>query len=283
MRKRGNIFLIILNTAVFISLEIAALSMLRNSSTVQNFFVTKALQGVTGKVWGCTESISRYFSLSRENKKLTEDIFELNRRISLLERQLESAKLDSLSRKRLSMISDKFGFMPAPVVKNSLNKQHNYLILGKGSDDGVKPQTGVITNNGVIGIVDAVNRHYSYAISFLNAEFSVSARIGNDGAAGPMCWDGKHNDSAVLKEIPLQYKFEPGDTVYTSGYSSIFPPDIPLGVTGERKIVNGATYEVSVELFVDFSALRYVTLVTNKELAEIESLEEGKKIIGGKK
>ena len=244
MRKRGNIFLIILNTAVFISLEIAALSMLRNSSTVQNFFVTKALQGVTGKVWGCTESISRYFSLSKENKKLTEDIFELN---------------------------------------NSLNKQHNYLILGKGSDDGVKPQTGVITNNGVIGIVDAVSRHYSYAISFLNAEFSVSARIGNDGAAGPMCWDGRHNDSAVLKEIPLQYKFEPGDTVYTSGYSSIFPPDIPLGVTGERKIVNGATYEVSVELFVDFSALRYVTLVTNKELAEIESLEEGKKIIGGKK
>lgn len=257
--------------------------MLRNSSTVQNFFVTKALQGVTGKVWGCTESISRYFSLSKENKKLTEDIFELNRRISMLERQLESAKLDSLSRKRLSMIPDKFGFMPAPVVKNSLNKQHNYLILGKGSDDGVKPQTGVITNNGVIGIVDAVSRHYSYAISFLNAEFSVSARIGNDGAAGPMCWDGRHNDSAVLKEIPLQYKFEPGDTVYTSGYSSIFPPDIPLGVTGERKIVNGATYEVSVELFVDFSALRYVTLVTNKELAEIESLEEGKKIIGGKK
>lgn len=277
MRKRGNIFLIILNTAVFISLEIAALSMLRNSSTVQNFFVTKALQGVTGKVWGCTESISRYFSLSKENKKLTEDIFELNRRISRLERQLESAKLDSLSRKRLSMISDKFGFMPAPVVKNSLNKQHNYLILGKGSDDGVKPQTGVITNNGVIGIVDAVSRHYSYAISFLNAEFSVSARIGNDGAAGPMCWDGRHNDSAVLKEIPLQYKFEPGDTVYTSGYSSIFPPDIPLGVTGERKIVNGATYEVSVELFLDFSALRYVTLVTNKELAEIESLEEDKK------
>ena len=283
MRKRGNIFLIILNTAVFISLEIAALSMLRNSSTVQNFFVTKTLQGVTGKVWGCTESISRYFSLSKENKKLTEDIFELNRRISMLERQLESAKLDSLSHKRLSMISDKFGFMPAPVVKNSLNKQHNHLILGKGSDDGVKPQTGVITNNGVIGIVDAVSRHYSYAISFLNAEFSVSARIGNDGAAGPMCWDGRHNDSAVLKEIPLQYKFEPGDTVYTSGYSSIFPPDIPLGVTGERKIVNGATYEVSVELFVDFSALRYVTLVTNKELAEIESLEEGKKIIGGKK
>ena len=135
----------------------------------------------------------------------------------------------------------------------------------------------------MIGIVDAVSRHYSYAISFLNAEFSVSARIGNDGAAGPMCWDGRHNDSAVLKEIPLQYKFEPGDTVYTSGYSSIFPPDIPLGVTGERKIVNGATYEVSVELFMDFSALRYVTLVTNKELAEIESLEEGKKIIGGKK
>ena len=92
-----------------------------------------------------------------------------------------------------------------------------------------------------------------------------------------MVWDGKHIDGALLREIPLQYKFDEGDTVYTSGYSSIFPPDIPLGVTGDTRIVNGATYEVKIKLFQDFSALRYVTIVTNSDIREIEDLENNKR------
>jgi len=69
--------------------------------------------------------------------------------------------------------------------------------------------------------------------------------------------------------------FEPGDTVYTSGYSSIFPPDIPLGVTGKSRIVNGATYEIDITLFEDFGALRYVTIVENKGQEEMHKLESG--------
>lgn len=277
MQKKSNIYTILANTAVFIFLEIAALNMLSSSSSVQNFFITRNLQGLAGRFWGISESVSRYFSLPKVNKALADDIFELNKKISKMTRALEIAKLDSLARIDMELASDKFKFMPAAVVKNSLNKQHNYLIIGKGSDDGVRPQSGIITADGVVGIIDAVSRHYSYAISFLNSELSISARIGNDGAAGPMVWDGKHIDGALLREIPLQYKFDEGDTVYTSGYSSIFPPDIPLGVTGDTRIVNGATYEVKIKLFQDFSALRYVTIVTNSDIQEIEDLENYKR------
>ena len=63
--------------------------------------------------------------------------------------------------------------------------------------------------------------------------------------------------------------------MYTSGYSSIFPPDIPLGTAGEAKIVNGATYDIEVTLFEDFGALRYVTIVENIGKEEIEKLEDG--------
>ena len=66
-----------------------------------------------------------------------------------------------------------------------------------------------------------------------------------------------------------------GDTVFTSGYSSIFPPDIPLGTAGEAKIVNGATYDIEINLFEDFGALRYVTIVENIGKEEIEELEGG--------
>ena len=64
-----------------------------------------------------------------------------------------------------------------------------------------------------------------------------------------------------------------GDTIFTSGFSSIFPPDIPLGIAGESKIVNGSTSEIKVRLFEDFSALRYVTIVENLGKAEIKQLE----------
>ena len=90
---------------------------------------------------------------------------------------------------------------------------------------------------------------------------------------GPLTWDGVTMDGAVLKEIPLQYKYSPGDTVWTSGNSMLFPPDIPLGIAGSSKVVNGAVNEIQVDLFQNFSALRYVTIVSNSGREEIMYLE----------
>ena len=158
-------------------------------------------------------------------------------------------------------------------MKISRNKQHNYFILDKGYEDGVQPQSGVITPSGIVGIIDAVDKHYSYGLSFMNTGISISARLGNEGAVGPLTWDGVSMDGAVLKEIPLQYKYAPGDTVWTSGYSSLFPPDIPLGIAGSSKVVNGAVNEIDVDLFQNFTALRYVTVVSNSGREEIMYLE----------
>ena len=193
------------------------------------------------------------------------------------------------------MADNGFNYIPATIIKSSTNTQHNYLIIDKGSEDGVTRNSGIITDKGVIGIVDAVSSHYSYAISFLNLNWSgislriassfclisflntelfISARLGNSGAVGPLAWDGTGSDRAILKEIPLQFKFAPGDTVYTSGYSTIFPPDIPIGVAGESKIINGATNEIKVDLFQNHKALKYVTIVSNTRAAEIEAIEK---------
>ena len=142
----------------------------------------------------------------------------------------------------------------------------------------MRPQSGVITSSGIVGIVDAVDKHYSYGMSFMNTGISISARLGNEGAVGPLTWDGITMDGAVLKEIPLQYKYSPGDTVWTSGNSMLFPPDIPLGIAGSSKVVNGAVNEIEVELFQSFAALRYVTVVSNsgrEEIMYLENLEEG--------
>ena len=136
----------------------------------------------------------------------------------------------------------------------------------------------MVTPRGVVGIVDAVSRHYSYALSFMNTEMSISARLGREGAVGPLVWDGLHSGSAILKEIPLQVKFAQGDTVFTSGYSSIFPADIPIGTAGTGKVINGATNEISISLFQDQKALKYVTVVENIRMKEIEEMEQEQEV-----
>ena len=274
MQRRRTITGTLINTAVFILLEIAALGMLRHGDSLQDLFISRAAHGFLGYFWGVSESISDYASLRTENRHLAEEILRLTETITRLEEEAAAAAACD-SADYTTAWRGKYEFIPAEVIKNSVNKQHNYLIIGKGSDDGVRPQTGIITSRGVIGIVDAVSRHYSYAISFLNSDSSISARIGKDGAAGPMAWDGKGSGNALLREIPLQVKFEEGDTVYTSGFSTIFPPDIPIGrITGSR-VVNGATFEIKVSLFQDFSSVRHVCLVRNRDLDEIMSLEKG--------
>lgn len=284
MPKFKSILPYIFNAVIFIVMEIAALNMLNNNGVIQNFFISKHIHVFMAKVWGGTEQIKEYFKLRSVNEQLAKENFELNRQIQAYKIRETNMILDSLAKTftDTSKYANGSGFtyIPATIVKISKNKQHNYIILGQGSEDGVQPHSGIITSNGVVGIVDAVGKHYSYAISFKNTELSVSTRLGKEGAVGPMVWDGKHADMAILKEIPLQYKFEVGDTVYTSGYSSIFPPDIPLGTTGDSKIVNGATYEIKVHLFQDPSSVRYVTLASyigNNEISGLESIKEGKR------
>lgn len=248
------------------------MNMLRNNGTLQNIWISKGMQAVSGTVWGFTQNLRHYFSLKKSNEALAQENYEL--RLRLAEAEAERGEDHSTYDLPENGIAGDFRYIPASIVKISNNSHHNYMIIGKGSEDGVSKGAGVITGQGAIGIIDAVSRNYSYARSFKNHEMSISARIGKEGVVGPMSWDGFSNSKAILSEIPHHVIFEKGDTVFTSGYSSIFPPDIPLGTTGEARIVNGATYDIEISLFEDFGALRYVTIVENIGKEEIEKLEE---------
>lgn len=277
-RPKRNIFQTFFATAIFILMEVAALHFLSDSGSMQRIWLARISHGVERGVWGWTESVRYYFSLDDQNETLAAENLRLREALNRYTDLDSEAGLDAA----LSQLPPSgFDYICAKVVKMSGNKQHNYLIIDKGSDDGVAVQDGIVTSCGVAGIVEAVGDHYAYAISLRNKDMSISARLGMSGASGPMAWDGRSARGAILREIPLQYRFEPGDTVYTSGHSSIFPPDIPLGTTGKSKIVNGATWEIEVELFQDFSTLKYVAVVRNQGEAEIRALEQRVAAEGG--
>ena len=264
--KRRSPLPSVVNLAVLILMEIAALYMLSSNSELQKEWLARGAHGVMGAVWGGTQTVKNYFSLGKTNKALSQEVFELSTQLAKAKEALREAGVSNTETPE----GRGFEFIPAEVVKISRNKQHNYLILNRGYEDGVKEKSGVVTNRGVVGIIDAVSARHSFAFSFQNSDISISARLGQEGAVGPLVWDGRHSGTAILKEIPLQYKVSPGDTVYTSGHSLMFPPDIPVGVTGASRMVNGATNEYEVSLFQDFSAVRYVSVVHNTAFEEIQ-------------
>ena len=268
--RKNNLIYHLINAVIFVILEVTALNMLRHNGTIQGIWISRGSQNVMGFLWGGSQRIYDYFSLREKNDALAQENFELRMRLEQLESLIpEETRNIGLS----GNISRNYRFIPAEISKISNNSQHNYMIIGKGYEDGVTEGSGVITGKGAVGIIDAVSRKHSYARSFKNHEMNISARLGKEGAVGPLSWDGVSSDGAVLKEIPHHVEFEKGDTVFTSGFSSIFPPDIPLGEVGEAKIVNGATYEIKVRLFEDFGALRYVTVVENMGKEEMKELE----------
>ncbi|MCQ2142514.1 MAG: rod shape-determining protein MreC [Bacteroidales bacterium] len=269
MQRKKSIGSTITAATVFILLEVVSLSMLSSNATLQGMWFARATHNINASIWGGIENIGRYFSLRKENDRLAGENFELRSRLAELE---ENTLITGITRDTIGS----FCFQSASIVRHSRSGQHDYFLIDKGELDGIKAGYGAITDRGTVGIVDATTAHYSYVMSFTNADCVVSARLGKGGSVGSLIWDGRHSNGGILQAIPCHVEIAPGDTVYTSGYSSIYPADIPLGITGKAKTVNGAFYEIKVELFEDYSKTRYVTIVGNiheDEIAELSGLK----------
>lgn len=258
------------NAVIFIILEIAAVFMLSGTRSLQNIWINRAVHRTLGAVWSSSESVRSWFGLREQNRQLSEE----NARMAEALRRYEGREL-ALRGALADTVTGHWRYTPATIVKMSRNSLHNYIILDKGSADGVTPRSGIITAGGVVGVVNAVDEHFCYGITLQNALVSVSARIGHDGATAPLQWKGLQGGGAVLRNLPAHLETAAGDTVWTSGYSGIYPPDIPLGITGKSRLVDGAVRECDVNLFLDFRAVRYVTIVENLDREAAERLEGG--------
>ncbi len=251
---------------LFLILEVISISFIANESIYQRAKVTGVTMQIKSAISGFSSGLRQYFGLRSLNELLRQENLRL-----LKENESYKAlagMADTMPGGRPA--SPDFSYIPARIVANSTNKLHNYIILNKGSNQGVKKDMGVVSPGGVVGIITSVSRNYSYVISFLNINQSVSAKIGRGGAFGPMIWEGRRTGYATLKEIPFHIEYMIGDTVYTSGFSSMYPPDIPLGTIRKSSVTKGSYHEIQVKLFQDFSTLYYVNIVANNKKDELD-------------
>lgn len=249
--------------------------MILNNGIVQRYILFEKLRDFQFFFWEKSISVKNYSRLRVINEELS-----VQNTMLLQEKEKYKEILNQLAGESfVKQLSDSlvqsnkiYDYQWAEIVKNSLNTTHNYLIINKGSKDGITEDMGVVTPHGVVGITRAVGKNHSYVYSFLNSSQQVSAKVGHTNAFGPLIWDQTSIEYATLTEIPQHIDVKQGDTIYTSGYSAFFPPDIPLGTAGETKVINGTHLAISVKLLQDFRNLNYVIIIKNNSAGEIDSL-----------
>lgn len=174
-----------------------------------------------------------------------------------------------------AIVKKKYRFIPVKVINNSVTRRNNYLTLNKGRLHGIKEQMGVISANGIVGIVKQVSPHFSVVISVLHRDFRVSARIRETGYVGSLLWDGRDPGIALLKDVPMNANVKEGQVVSISPYSVIFPKDIPIGKISDYEIEKGGNfYTIYVKLNTNFHKLTRVQIVKNTMHREQINLEK---------
>ncbi len=271
MAAKKSVKPLLAGVLTFLILEAASLFLMANDSVVHKIRIEGALAFIQEKIFNAHSGISYYFSLKNINEQLSKENTRLINQLSYYRTLAESYDTSMLVKQPVNDSSD-FSYIPAKIVGNSTNRLHNYIIINRGSKAGIKEDMGVICPDGVVGVVRSVSDNYAYVISLLNVNQTISAKILSSGVYGPLTWDGRSPQYAVLSEIPQHIPVIVGDSVVTSGLSTIFPPDIPLGTVRKSRIVMGSHHEIQIRLFQDFRRLHFVNVVVNRNRKELDKL-----------
>jgi len=263
---------------VFIFLEIICFYFIFTTNSFQKSIFFNSSNEITGRVYAISGSVLSYFGLRTENQELLEKNAELQSQITELKNYLYDLENDSL--KTNAFLSDSLGlqrkqqYIKARVENNTISQIYNFIIINKGKNDGVQSDMGVVSQQGIVGVVRDVTPNYAVVQPVLNPHSRFSCKILNTNTAGTLIWDGGDPRYANLTEYPKYEKVEKGDTIITSGFSDIFPEGIFVGVIEDYKSeTNDNFYSLKVKLSTDFGALKRVLLLSGKD-EERKELEQ---------
>ena len=254
---------------LFFVLELFSMTLIIRYNNFQQVNVLNSSNTIAANVYNTYSSIGEYFSLKKTNKKIAAENALL--RSKLLGQIQTNTEANTEQRKD----SAAYRNISAKVINNSVNKQYNYLTLNKGSKQGIKPDMGVISPEGVVGVVLNVSENYATVLSVLNGRWSINARLTQSNHFGPLRWEGGNPYMAVLEEIPYHVNIFENENLVTSGFSSIFPEGIMIGRVVKTEHEQGAAFQkIGVQLSTDFHQLHYVEVIESVKKQELIDLEK---------
>lgn len=207
-------------------------------------------------------------TLAKENAQLRSELFRLKS-----QQQPESKFPYFVS----EAMMNRYQALASRVIDQSTQMSQNFLTIDKGRLDGIQPGMAVISSAGIVGKVMSCTDNLSLVVSVLHTSNSVSAKLKRSGELGYIKWAGYQSEVADLMDVSKYKKVVKGDTVVTSDYNAVFPPNIPIGIVAKVGVEKDDTFhDIKVMLFTQFSTLKYVYVIKNRLANQQASLEASK-------
>lgn len=260
---------------LFVILQILCIIMISKSIRYSSFALSRFCQTIVSPINQGWYNVIRHFSLSSENEQLVQqNISLLNERDNAFVFQDDSVytaiQEDSTKRNKMRL----YDYSYANIVYKTTDKSHNYIIIDKGSDDGVTVDMAVLSANGVCGVVNDVTKHFSSVLTMLHPDARISAKLLPANQIGTVLWDGISSKYAQLYDIPQHIPVNVGDTVITSGYSNIFPNNILVGIVSDVQETGHSSFlTIKIRLATNFNNINTVYLIRNIYTSEIDELK----------
>jgi rod shape-determining protein MreC len=256
---------------LFLFLEVIALFLIVQHHSFHSSKFIHSANAVSGYLFERKTAITEFINLKQENERLNRENAQLKNLLLISGKEIDTAATQVIDS---SEYSQQYKIRTVKVVNNDFRRQNNYLTINKGSNHGLRQDQGVITGEGIIGVIKNLSGNYATVLSILNTNSRINVRLKHSNHFGTMLWNGQDYRIVQIVDIPRQAVIAEGDTLISGGRSAIFPEGIPIGSIRDYTLRNNQYETINVELFTDMSALTQVQTVANLLREEQLDLEE---------
>ena len=209
--------------------------------------------------------------LAAENEELKKQVSELQNYIIQLQQNLNEADI-LYALLGFARSSPDEQYIPAKVIGKDPSPFLKYRLIDQGSDQGIRSGMPVVTNNGLVGRIEAVTASASRVKLITDSTSMINAVVTEVDAECRV--QGSITGDITIEMVSQDVKLEPGQIVQTSGLGGDFPSDFIIGqVLNVNQINNEIFQSASILPAENFSSLQAVLVVSNFSPANTAPLE----------
>lgn len=248
-------------------------------------FLTQSLSGLIDPIiqvqkWTAEriQTVYEFFTIPRDVTQLRAENQALQEQVSLLQTEIIQLQQDL---KEADILYSLLGFargrpeetyIAAAVIGVDPSPFLQYILIDKGSDDGIAYNMPVVTEKGLVGRISAVTASAARVQLITDAGSLVNAHVVEADADGVV--KGSVTADLTIEMVSPEAELQAGQIVQTSGLGGNFPAEVVIGqILNVNKLENELFQSASIQPAEDFSNLQAVLVVANFRPSNVEPLE----------
>jgi rod shape-determining protein MreC len=218
-----------------------------------------------------------FFNSPRDMATLRAENSALNERVAMLQSEIVALQENLAQSEILYTLLDfarsnpEHEYLAATVIGREISPYLQYIIIDKGSNDGLRHGMPVVTQQGLVGRIDALIPNAARIQLITDANSVVNVKLQTAQVEGLV--RGSVTGEISLDMVPVGVEVEIGDVLMTSGLGGTYPPNIFVGQILTMQSKENVLFQTgSIQPVVDFSSLSAVLVITNFDSIDISPL-----------